>query len=304
MGPKGTWHLARILRIDLYLHWSWFLVVLLEFQDRAHAYSNPVWNLLEIVALFAIITLHEFGHALATRQVGGHADRILLWPFGGIAYVDPPVRPGATLWAICAGPLVNVALAPFFYELLHVPMPSLDAAVFVNYLFWMNLALLIFNILPIYPLDGGQILRSLLWFPLGRAKSLLATTALGLIGVVGLLYLSWQLGDLWLAAITVFILIYCWKGLRSGQVLWKLSQLPHHEGWACPWCKAAPVAAPLWRCSGCGNGYDIFAHGGICPNCHVRVKNAQCPECVHAYPLEAWARPAVTSPIPAGQRGY
>ena len=56
--------------------------------------------------------LHEFGHALACRQVGGVANRIVLWPLGGIAYVNPPPRPGAVLWSIAAGPLVNVALVP------------------------------------------------------------------------------------------------------------------------------------------------------------------------------------------------
>lgn len=295
MGPKGTWHLARILRIDLYLHWSWFLVLLLEFEDRGHAYSSPVWPVLEILALFAIVTLHEFGHALATRQVGGHADRILLWPFGGIAYVDPPVRPGATLWAICAGPLVNVVLIPILHPLLSVPWASLDMFRFLHAVYLINIALLVFNILPVYPLDGGQILRSLLWFPLGRAKSLVAAAVVGFLGVAGLFILSWTLGDLWLAAITVFILFYCWRGLRSGQVLWKLSKLPHHEGWACPWCQAPPPAAPLWRCNGCANGYDIFAHGGICPHCHVRAQNAQCPECVHAYPLTEWSHQVVAA---------
>ena len=54
---------------------------------------------------------HEFGHALACRSVGGTADNIMLWPLGGVAYVNPPQRPGATLWSIAAGPLVNVALA-------------------------------------------------------------------------------------------------------------------------------------------------------------------------------------------------
>jgi Zn-dependent protease len=67
---------------------------------------------LEYLALFSIVLMHEFGHALACRQVGGTADQILLWPFGGVAYVNPPQRPGAMLWSIAAGPLVNVALFP------------------------------------------------------------------------------------------------------------------------------------------------------------------------------------------------
>src|SRR5438477_7968109 len=72
----------------------------------------PVWGVLEYLSLFVIVLIHEFGHALACRQVGGVANRIVLWPLGGVAFVNPPRRPGAYLWSIAAGPLVNVALIP------------------------------------------------------------------------------------------------------------------------------------------------------------------------------------------------
>ena len=81
----------------------------LKSSSRARSYSSITWNVLEYLALFLIVMLHEFGHALACRQVGGTANRIVLWPLGGVAYVNPPQRPGATLWSIAAGPLVNVA---------------------------------------------------------------------------------------------------------------------------------------------------------------------------------------------------
>src|SRR5690348_9871983 len=96
-------HLFSFKGIDVFLHWSWFLIALLEIESRSRAYSSITWNVLEYLALFVIVMLHEFGHALACRQVGGRANRILLWPLGGIAYVQPPQRPGATLWSIAAG---------------------------------------------------------------------------------------------------------------------------------------------------------------------------------------------------------
>ncbi len=99
---------------NLSLHWSWFLVAAYEIGDRQKAYSSITWNVLEYLALFLIVMLHEFGHALACRQVGGVANQIVLWPLGGVAYVNPPQRPGATLWSIAAGPLVNVVLLPTF----------------------------------------------------------------------------------------------------------------------------------------------------------------------------------------------
>src|ERR1035438_1916368 len=115
---QGSFHLFRFAGIDLYLHWSWFLVAAFEIENWQGRYSSVVWSLLEYLALFLIVLLHEFGHALACRQTGGTANRILLWPLGGVAYVNPPQRPGATLWSIAAGPLVNVALLPILYAAL------------------------------------------------------------------------------------------------------------------------------------------------------------------------------------------
>src|SRR5947209_8128893 len=108
---QGSIRLFRANGIDVFLHWSWFLVAAFEISNRAGRYSSVLWNVLEYLALFLIVLLHEFGHALACRSVGGTADTIMLWPLGGVAYVNPPQRPGATLWSIAAGPLVNVVLA-------------------------------------------------------------------------------------------------------------------------------------------------------------------------------------------------
>src|SRR3981081_4011907 len=115
---QGSIRLFRFSGIDVFLHWYWFVVGADAITVRRRSYSSLTWNLLEYLALFLIVTLHEFGHSLACRQVGGQANQIVLWPLGGVAYVDPPPRPGATLWSIAAGPLVNVVLAPIFWVLL------------------------------------------------------------------------------------------------------------------------------------------------------------------------------------------
>src|SRR5580698_2938953 len=114
---QGSIPLGRIAGVNLFLHWSWFLVALYRIQAFSTSYSSIVWGVAECLALFLIVLMHEFGHAMACRQVGGTANRIMLWPLGGVAYVDPPQRPGATLWSIAAGPLVNVALLPVLYFL-------------------------------------------------------------------------------------------------------------------------------------------------------------------------------------------
>src|SRR4030095_5350705 len=166
--------------IQVYLHWSWFLVALYEIQYR-NRYASLTWSILEYLSLFAIVTLHEFGHALACRQVGGRAEQIILWPLGGVAYVSPPPRPGANLWSIAAGPLVNVALIPVFgaFLLFYPTTPGSDFRIFLGQLNLMNIVLLIFNILPIYPLDGGKIMRSVLWYAVGRARSLMFAVIVG-----------------------------------------------------------------------------------------------------------------------------
>ena len=171
---QGSIHLFRLAGVDLYLHWSWFLVAAYEIESRKGRYSSVAWNALEYLALFSIVLMHEFGHALACRQVGGTANQIVLWPLGGVAYVNPPQRPGATLWSIAAGPLVNVVLLPVFVAAFMLSR-SLgwahaipDAYQLLRAVMWIDVSLLVFNLMPIYPLDGGQILRSLLWFVLGR----------------------------------------------------------------------------------------------------------------------------------------
>jgi len=295
---QGSIRLFRFAGIDLYLHWSWFLVAVYEIQSRKGSYSSITWNVVEYLALFLIVTLHEFGHALACRQVGGRANQIVLWPLGGVAYVDPPPRAGATLWSIAAGPLVNVALLPVLY-LVVAQGRSLGWAGTAPDLFhllqavsWINKWLLIFNILPIYPLDGGQILRSLLWFVLGRARSLLVATILGLVGVAGFIGLAIREQDLWLGAISVFVLMNCWSGLQQARALLRFAKLPRREGFACPACKTAPPLGEFWKCRKCGQAFDTFQTGAACPRCGAQFAATKCLDCGAEHPLGEWSSAA------------
>src|SRR5664279_3803090 len=109
---KGSFKIFTLAGISVFVHWSWFLVAIYSIQFRTHEFSSMIWNVLEYLSLFAIVLIHEFGHQLACRQVGGKTHDIVLWPLGGVAYVSPPQRPGAQLWSIAAGPLVNLVLIP------------------------------------------------------------------------------------------------------------------------------------------------------------------------------------------------
>jgi Zn-dependent protease len=296
---QGSIHLCRIAGVDLFLHWSWFLVAAIEIENRKGRYSSIAWNVLEYLALFLIVLMHEFGHAMACRQVGGTANRIMLWPLGGVAYVDPPQRPGATLWSIAAGPLVNVALLPpligafMICRLLGWPQSMHDAYVFVRSVMAINIGLLVFNILPIYPLDGGQILRSLLWFPLGRARSLMVATVLGFAGVAGFFGLAVFSHSFWIGAIAVFMLMNCWGGLRHAQVLLKLARLPRRKGFACPSCRTAPLLGEKWRCGTCGQPFDTFLTLGVCPHCGAQHPKTICGDCGKWHPINEWIDQAV-----------
>jgi Zn-dependent protease len=223
----GTLRLFRFNGIQVYLHFSWFLVAAYELTQRTGIYTSQVWAAYEYVMLFGIVLLHEFGHALACRQTGGTADQIVLWPLGGIAFVNPPRRPGAMLWSIAAGPLVNVVLLPVLTVaafMVAVPAgeePS-NLSLLVANVWQINLLLLIFNMLPVYPLDGGQILRSLLWFPLGEIRSLQIASVLGLVGAVVLAAVALLLRimqPVWVAVLAFFLISRALAGWQYSKVL-------------------------------------------------------------------------------------
>ncbi|MFZ1999016.1 MAG: site-2 protease family protein [Candidatus Sulfotelmatobacter sp.] len=291
---QGSIHLFRFSGIDLFLHWSWFLVAAFEIESRKGRYSSVTWNVVEYLALFLIVMLHEFGHALACRQVGGTANQIVLWPLGGVAYVNPPPRPGATLWSIGAGPLVNVVLLPVL-AVAFVLSRSLgwaeampDLYKLVRAVFMIDVVLLVFNMLPIYPLDGGQILRSLLWFVIGRARSLMVATILGFLGVAGFIGLAFWIHSVWFGAIAVFMLMNCWGGLRHAQALLRFAKLPRREGFACPNCHTAPPLGDFWKCGQCGQLFDTFQTSAVCPHCAAQCATTRCLDCGELHPMNDW----------------
>jgi Zn-dependent protease len=206
--------LATLLQFVLLLVWA-------ATQGGAGGYfSSPLWSMAAFLAVFALVLTHEFGHALACRSVGGQANRIVLWPLGGVAFVQPPPRPGAVLWSIAAGPLVNVVLAPLLLVLAMVadmygrnglPADLVDLAYAA---FAINLILLIFNILPIYPLDGGQIVQAMLWFFIGYARSLRATAAVGfVVAVIGGAVALYH-REVWFVLLALFIGFRAYHGYR------------------------------------------------------------------------------------------
>ncbi len=179
---SGSWRIFRALGIDVYVHWSWFIALMIFFQ--LFGGDNPAMFLLLFGTLFGVVVLHEYGHALACRSVGGQVGHIVLWPLGGIAFVQPPPRPSALLWTIAAGPLVNLALI-----LLGIAAILAGGALgagdgILMYLTWfvyINGLLFLFNMMPAYPLDGGQILQAVLWYFMPRFRAITYSSAVGLV---------------------------------------------------------------------------------------------------------------------------
>jgi Zn-dependent protease len=317
LTTRGSLRLFRVADIDVYLHWMWFPVAFaILMLPRAREYDVAAWKVAEYVALFAIVLLHEFGHALACRSVGGRAEHIVLWPLGGIAYVAPPARPGAVLWSIAAGPLVNLVLVPVTFGLWHWGRSLVwpDLGMFLEILARGNLVLLVLNLVPVYPLDGGQILQALLWFGLGRWPSLMVVSLFGMLAGGGLflacaaVFLLAAVNPaagvlaglaLMLGMIAAFVALRSLVAFQQARAVLAVQALPRHEGAACPSCKVAPPRGPFWVCEHCHTRFDLFEGRGKCPACGAWYLHPTCPHCHQQGHIDRWFAGAAASAAPA-----
>lgn len=237
---NSTFKMGRLFGIDIYIHilfilWSGFRLV-----QAGQGFLN---ELVFILMIYTIVLIHEYGHCLGARWVGGDAHRILLWPLGGIAYPTAPMRPWPQFVTIAAGPIVHpifclisgafVAFQVGGFNLLWlspfhgIPLgfsanqPELlgFAAMFYN----VNLWLLAFNLMPIFPLDGGQMLRSILWPYMGLNKATVLSCQIGLVGAVGFAILGISNGGFILVAIALMAGMTCYQHLQAARYgnLWQ-----------------------------------------------------------------------------------
>lgn len=244
---NGSIRLFRAFGINVYLHWTWFLVAAYQLQQKS-AFDGFAWHVLLYLSIFGIVLLHEFGHALACRSVGGDARRIVLWPLGGVAFVQPPQRPWPVLWSIAAGPLVNVVLLPITiaaYAWASLPAAGLsaDAVRYFEIIVVINLVLLVFNLMPIYPLDGGQIFMSVLWLFIDRSKALRITAAVGLAAAVLAAPFAILYGGTMTVILVAFIGWQAFSGFRIARVLARQEQFERDEEarWAEQYARWTPT---------------------------------------------------------------
>lgn len=173
---KWSWPLGRIAGIRLQVHATFLLLLawlaILDYRDTGTV-AGAMLGVVFTLALFASVLLHELGHAIAARRVGVATRDITLLPIGGVARLESiPRKPRDELGVALAGPAVTVLIVLVLAAALRMTgQPILveaaafehaDAASFVARLLWANVALLVFNLLPAFPMDGGRVLRAAL----------------------------------------------------------------------------------------------------------------------------------------------
>lgn len=229
-----TWSVTvgRILAVTVRVHLVFVVYLVAEllrgsFGETALGFGP---TLLFLGCLFGTVFLHEMGHILACRRVGGTADEVLMWPLGGLAYCRPPNDWRAHLVTAMGGPLVNVAILAVLTPTLGLvtgrwwglalPNPfalllplDVSASWWLMTLFFANavsLVLLLFNLLPIFPLDGGRITQALLWPRLGYTRSMRVAVRCGYVGAIALAIAGLVTANFMLVFIALFGGFTCW----------------------------------------------------------------------------------------------
>lgn len=228
MKPSIT--LGRLFGVDIGLHYSWFLIALLitlslvgHFGATDPSWSRPtVWGsaLVTSVLFFASIVVHELSHALVARARGVTVRSITLFALGGVATMDTPSPDARTeFWVAVAGPIASVAIGLACYALAASLgwSPQADVSPLTAVLGWLgyiNISLAVFNLIPGFPLDGGRILRAILWKRTDDAdRATIIAARVGQVVAFGFILLGVMrffmgagIGGLWIAFIGWFLL--------------------------------------------------------------------------------------------------
>jgi Zn-dependent protease len=223
---RSNWTLGRIAGIEIGINWTWLVIFALlvwNFESAVFPSGYPGLSRITYLGMAVAATLlflvslllHELGHALVARRQGMEIDGITLWLFGGVARFRGMFRSaGAEFWITIAGPAVSGVLGGLFVAAATLDGLPPPVEGVVRWLGYINLSLLVFNLLPAFPMDGGRILRSALWrikgsFAWATSVSTVVARLIGYAMIAGGLALYFRTGsyqDLWLSAIGWFLL--------------------------------------------------------------------------------------------------
>ncbi len=236
--------MGRVWGIDVRVHFFLILFFLIQlgkvvFESTSKESQSVslgfLPSVIQMTGLFWLILAHEFGHCFACRRVGGEADEILMWPLGGLAQCRPPQTWRANLVTVLGGPMVNVVVFAVTAPLVGlasgewfgtaIPNPfTLNGLLLMQdswwtmalYLVhWTNLALILFNLLPMYPMDGGRMMQALLWSRIGYSRSVRLSVYVGYFFAFGMGVVGVVLANMLLVTIAVFGGIVCYTTLRQ-----------------------------------------------------------------------------------------
>lgn len=191
-------NLFRVRGIQLAVHSSFFLLLAYvawlgwqpdpEFGDAGSGWSGMLWNVITLLAFFTCVVLHELGHSFTAMHYGVGVRRILLMPIGGMAEFDSiPRQPSRELLITIAGPAVNFAIAAALWALTGLPAawPFGDyefapgVAGLLQLLIHWNIIMGVFNLVPVFPMDGGRVFRALLATKLSYLRATLIAATVG-----------------------------------------------------------------------------------------------------------------------------
>jgi Zn-dependent protease len=215
---KWSWKVGRFAGIDVYIHSTFFLLLAFIGLTNWLAARNLAGTLEGVgfmLALFGCVLLHEFGHALTARRYGIQTRDITLLPIGGVARLERmPEDPKQELWVALAGPAVNVVIAGVLYlwlasQSLLEPIAglSISEGSFLERVMLVNVSLVLFNLLPAFPMDGGRVVRALLAMRMEytRATQIAATLGQGMALIFGFI-------GLFSNPFLLFIAFFVWIG--------------------------------------------------------------------------------------------
>ena len=236
----SSFTLTRLAGIPVKIHWTFgFLLLFIGYYALDHHLpaDDAFWFFSYVMILFFFVVLHEMGHALTARRFGVRTKDVIISPIGGVARLERmPENPRHELLISLAGPFVNVILAAFFgigLWLFADRMLPVDTRInfienpqdYIAYLFLINLALVGFNMIPAFPMDGGRVLRSLLTMITGdRMKATLIASVSGQVLAVGFISFGLYLREY---SMLVFIGLFVFLAARSEyrQLMWEKAKM-------------------------------------------------------------------------------
>ena len=229
--------IGRVLGINLFIHWTfWLLPLWVVFTWNSATAIIPLWMMLLLIAsVFTCVVLHELGHALMAKHFGIRTRRIILSPLGGIAQLERMShQPWEEFCIAVAGPFVNVVISMALIATLvagFVLSPALAETAlwqFAGYLLSANVLMVLFNMIPAFPMDGGRVLRAILAGSMGLLEGTRVAVTVGtivaiLMGTIG----AYLAGNPWLLLIAVFVI---WAGHQELRGLeFEEEERRHHD---------------------------------------------------------------------------